>query len=126
MNTQASGDPICSVCGFYTAWHRKNCVQSNCVGFLDKPIGSINPVVNLISTYNNLKKNNMKITNVVKGLQIIEQYEEDAIVTSDHEIIWVGQGNGKSVSEITEEGRLILESLGWTIDESLGCWSILI
>lgn len=68
----------------------------------------------------------MKITNVLKGLQIIEQYEEDAVVTSDHDVIWAGQGNGKSVSEITEEGKLILESLGWTIDESLGCWSILI
>jgi len=68
----------------------------------------------------------MKITNVLKGLQLIEQYEEDAIVTADHDIIWAGQGNGKSVSEITKEGTLILENLGWTIDENLGCWCILI
>jgi hypothetical protein len=63
------------------------------------------------------------ITNVSKGLQIIEQYEEDAIVTADHDVIWAGQGNGKSITDITAEGKVILEGLGWFIDESLNCWS---
>lgn len=63
------------------------------------------------------------ITGISKGLALIEQYEEDAVFTADHDQIWCGQGNGKSVTEITEEGKLILESMGWFIDESLGCWS---
>lgn len=63
------------------------------------------------------------ITGISKGLALIEQYEEDAVFTADHDQIWCGQGNGKSVTEITEEGRLILESMGWFIDEGLGCWS---
>ena len=62
-------------------------------------------------------------TQVLKGLEIIIQYEEDAIFTCEHCQIWAGQGNGKSVNEITEEGRAILISLGWFIDISLGCWS---
>lgn len=63
------------------------------------------------------------ITDISKGLNIIEQYEEDAVFTCEHEQLWAGQGNGKSINEITEEGKLILEGLGWFIDESLGCWS---
>lgn len=63
------------------------------------------------------------ISNISKGLVIIEQYEEDAIVTAEHDQIWAGQGNGKSVIEITEEGKNILESLGWTVDLGLGCWT---
>ena len=62
-------------------------------------------------------------SNVAKGITLILQYEEDAVFTSDHDQIWCGQGNGKSIKEITAEGTLILESLGWHIDESLGCWS---
>lgn len=63
------------------------------------------------------------ITGISKGLALIEQYEEDAVFTADHDQIWCGQGNGKSVTHITEEGRLILESMGWFIDEDLKCWS---
>ena len=63
------------------------------------------------------------ITGISKGLALIEQYEEDAVFTADHDQIWCGQGNGKSVTEITDEGRLILESMGWFIDEDLKCWS---
>lgn len=61
--------------------------------------------------------------NVSRGIDIIVQYEEDAIFTVDHDQIWCGQGNGKSITEITEEGKLILESLEWFIDENLNCWS---
>lgn len=64
-----------------------------------------------------------QISDVVLGLQIIEQYEEDAIFTCDHDQIWAGQGNGKSVSEITPEGKITMESLGWFVDGALGCWS---
>ena len=124
MNTQSTGDPICSVCGLYLAWHRKNCVQSNCVGFLDKPIGSINPTVSLINEDNNLKTNNMsKIKDIIKGLQIIEQYEENAIFAAEHDQVFAGEGNGKSITEITEEGKVILDNLGWFIDKDLKCWS---
>ncbi len=66
------------------------------------------------------------VTNISKGLAIIEQYEEDAIFTCDHDIIWCGQGNGKSITEITEEGKLILEGLGWLVDENLKCWSFIV
>lgn len=62
-------------------------------------------------------------TQVLKGLEIIIQYEEDAIVTCDHDQLWTGQGNGKSITEITEEGKEILISLGWFIDTDLKCWS---
>lgn len=64
-----------------------------------------------------------EITDVSKGLTIIEQYEVDAVFTAEHDQIWCGQGNGKSVTEITEEGKAILEGLGWFIDENLRCWS---
>lgn len=63
------------------------------------------------------------VANISKALQIIEQYEEDAIFTAEHDQIWCGQGNGKSVTEITEEGKAILEGLGWFIDDGLNCWS---
>lgn len=63
------------------------------------------------------------LSSISKGLVIIEQYEEDAVFTAEHDQIWAGQGNGKSVTEITEEGKLILESMGWFIDEDLKCWS---
>lgn len=66
------------------------------------------------------------ISNISRGLVIIEQYEEDAIVTAEHDQIWAGQGNGKSVTEITEEGKIILENLGWFIDMDLGCWSFFV
>lgn len=60
---------------------------------------------------------------VAKGINIILQYEEDAIFTVSHDVIFCGQGNGNSISEITDEGKSILESIGWFIDEDLGCWS---
>lgn len=64
-----------------------------------------------------------EVSEISKGLQIIEQYEEDAVFTAEHDQIFCGQGNGKSVTEITDEGKKILESLGWFIDEGLKCWS---
>lgn len=63
------------------------------------------------------------IKDISKGLLIIEQYEEDAVFTAEHDQIWCGQGNGKSVTEITEEGDALLKELGWFIDSDLGCWS---
>lgn len=66
------------------------------------------------------------VSNISKGMQLIEQYEEDCIFSSDVDQIWCGQGNGKSVTEITDEGKAILEGMGWFIDESLGCWSFLL
>lgn len=63
------------------------------------------------------------VSNILQALQIISQYEEDAIFTAEHDQIWCGQGSGKSVSEITDEGKAILESLGWFIDKDLKCWS---
>jgi hypothetical protein len=72
----------------------------------------------------NLKKTSMtNVSNISKGLVLIEQYESDAILTAEHDQIWCGQGNGKSVTEITDEGKAIMEALGWFIDENLGCWS---
>lgn len=65
------------------------------------------------------------LSNISHALKIIEQYEQDAVLTAEHDQIWAGHGNGKSVTEITEEGKQILESLGWFIDTNLGCWSIL-
>jgi hypothetical protein len=65
-----------------------------------------------------------QVSNISKALQVIEQYEEDAVLTAEHDQIWAGQGNGKSVTEITDEGKLILEALGWFVDENLKCWSI--
>lgn len=67
-----------------------------------------------------------KVSNISKGLIIIEQYEEDAVFTAEHDQIWCGQGNGKSVNEITEEGKQLMESLGWFVDVALGCWSIML
>lgn len=64
-----------------------------------------------------------QITEVLKGLQIIEQYEEDAVFTSEHDQIFCGQGNGKSVTDITPEGKIVLDGMGWFIDEDLKCWS---
>ena len=64
--------------------------------------------------------------NVANGINLILQYEEDAVFTSEHETIWCGQGNGKSVTEITPEGKAILEGMGWHIDEDMKCWSKLI
>ena len=66
------------------------------------------------------------ITGISKGLVLIEQYEEDAVFTAEHDQIWCGQGNGKSVTEITEEGKAILEGMGWFIDEDLKCWSLFV
>ena len=63
------------------------------------------------------------VTGISKGLALIEQYEADAVFTAEHGQIWCGQGNGKSVTEITEEGKAILEGMGWFIDESVKCWS---
>jgi len=63
------------------------------------------------------------ISNIAKGLALIEQYESDAVVTAEHDQIWAGQGNGKSVTEITDEGKSIMIGLGWFIDEGLKCWS---
>lgn len=64
-----------------------------------------------------------QISEIVKGLTLIELYESDAVFTADHDQIWCGQGNGNSITEITEEGKNELEKLGWFIDEDLGCWS---
>jgi hypothetical protein len=63
------------------------------------------------------------ITGISKGLVLIEQYESDAVFTAEHDQIWCGQGNGKSITEITDEGKEILEGMGWFIDEDLKCWS---
>jgi 23S rRNA A1618 N6-methylase RlmF len=63
------------------------------------------------------------VTGISKGLALIEQYESDAKFTAEHDQIWCGQGNGKSVIEITEEGKAIMESMGWFIDVAMGCWS---
>lgn len=72
-------------------------------------------------------KNNMaEISSITKGLLLIEQYESDAVFTAEHDQIWCGQGNGKSVTEITDEGKLILESMGWFIDTGLKCWSMFV
>lgn len=62
--------------------------------------------------------------NIAKAVGIIAEYEEDAVITAEHDQIWCGQGNGKSITEITDEGKEILEGLGWFIDENLGCWSL--
>jgi hypothetical protein len=62
--------------------------------------------------------------NIAKAVGIIAEYEEDAVFTAEHDQIWCGQGNGKSITEITDEGKEILEGLGWFIDENLGCWSL--
>lgn len=64
------------------------------------------------------------ITGISKGLALIEQYEEDAMFSAEHDIIFCGQGNGKSVTEITDEGRAILESMGWFIHGDLNCWAM--
>jgi hypothetical protein len=64
------------------------------------------------------------VLNIAKAINIIAEYEEDAIFTAEHDQVWCGQGNGKSVTEITMEGKKILESLDWFIDENLGCWSL--
>ena len=64
-----------------------------------------------------------EVTGISKGLALIEQYESDAIFTVENGQIWCGQGNGKSVTEITDEGKEILEGMGWFIDWGLGCWS---
>jgi hypothetical protein len=66
------------------------------------------------------------ITGISKGLVLIEQYEADAVFTAEHDQIWCGQGNGKSITEITDEGKEILEGMGWFIDEDLKCWSIFV
>jgi hypothetical protein len=67
------------------------------------------------------------ILNISKGLVIIEQYEGDlAVFSTDSEQIWCGSGNGKSITEITEEGRTLLTEMGWFIDEKLKCWTIYI
>ena len=66
------------------------------------------------------------VSNISKGMQLIEQYEEDCVFSCDVDQLWVGNGNGKSVAEITDEGKAILEGMGWFIDESLGCWSFLL
>lgn len=66
------------------------------------------------------------VLNISKGINIIVEYEEDAVFTSEHDVIWCGQGNGKSITEITEEGKSILEGLGWHVDEDLGCWSFFV
>jgi len=61
--------------------------------------------------------------NIYKGIELILQYESDAVVTAEHDVLWCGQGNGKSVNEITEEGRNLLLNYGWFIDNDLKCWS---
>lgn len=62
-------------------------------------------------------------TKISKGIELIVQYEEDAYFTAEHDVVFCGQGNGRSITEITDEGKDILEELGWFIDEGLGCWS---
>lgn len=64
-----------------------------------------------------------EISNITKGLLLIEQYESDAIFTAEHDIIFCGQGNGNSVNEITEEGKVLMISYGWFIHEGLKCWA---
>ena len=60
---------------------------------------------------------------ISKGIEIILQYEPEAVFAAEHDQVWCGEGGGKSVTDITDEGKVIMEELGWFIDSDLNCWS---
>lgn len=60
---------------------------------------------------------------ILKGLQIIQKYEKNGYFAAEHDQIWVGNDDGSTVIQMTEEDAARMEELDWFVDSGLNVWS---
>ncbi len=63
---------------------------------------------------------------IIIGLKIIEKYDGDVgDFDAEHDQVWAGQEDGKSVTEMTDGDKKTMGDAGWFVDGEFNCWSLI-